>query len=622
MTLNKKNMKLTINLARFAMFLLLFSGCKKTTFDKTMTGEALGDFRLSQPANNTSLALNAATPNNTITISWTASKPGVNTAPTYKFVAAPKAAGNLDAPTLEFPSNNGGTATTLTLTEKQIDDALSLKGYAAGATVELIWSVKADNGTTTRLSQDIFNITITRMKDGVTPFILLGPVSSLSAVTINPTSTTENFKFNWTRAKPATGGPAVTYKVLFAERKVDALGNELPVNWNAPLFSIVSDNAGLDSLATINYKRFSDSLTAKGFTNLPTPVELKWTVVATSGTWNQRADFTNSLVIVREVKVYIVGSATPGGWDISQSTRLIEDPRFPGTYFTYIMLNGGNEIKFVNGQAWPPAPGAVDWGQDPAAPAGTLTDVNENNIPVSSTGVYRVTVDLSNKKFYLQTAVSNGIGGMGVIGSFQGWSQPATKIPYIGVNKFIYLVNMNTNDEFKFHDGNDWNNSTNSLNRWYAVNNAAGGKMVIDPGSGFDNFKWTGASGRVRAIWDGSNPLDLQYSLTPAVEMRVVGNGINVPGVNDWDPPTSPQMTYSGNGVWTISLALKANMEIKFLAGNAWGAFDYEDNSGGIQTLGTPRAIKWDGGPNFKTPVSAGTYTITLNEYTQTVTIN
>ena len=97
---------------------------------------------------------------------------------------------------------------------------------------------------------------------------------------------------------------------------------------------------------------------------------------------------------------------------------------------------------------------------------------------------------------------------------------------------------------------------------------------------------------------------------------------MNVPGVNDWDPPTSPQMTYNGNGVWTITVALKANKDIKFLAGNAWGAFDYEDNSGGVQTLGTPRAIKWDGGPNFKTPATAGTYTITLNENLQTVTIN
>ena len=117
----------------------------------------------------------------------------------------------------------------------------------------------------------------------------------------------------------------------------------------------------------------------------------------------------------------------------------------------------------------------------------------------------------------------------------------------------------------------------------------------------------------MRAIWDGSNTTDLQYSLTPASQMRVVGNGMNIPGVNDWDPPTSPQMTYSGNGVWTATLALKPG-EIKFLSGNAWGAFDYE--------FAGPGKIQWNGGPNFNTPTVAGTYTITLNEHTGSYSIN
>ncbi len=110
--------------------------------------------------------------------------------------------------------------------------------------------------------------------------------------------------------------------------------------------------------------------------------------------------------------------------------------------------------------------------------------------------------------------------------------------------------------------------------------------------------------------------------MSAATQMRVVGDGMNVTGVNDWDPPTSPQMTYSGNGIWTITIALKANKDIKFLAGNAWGAFDYEDNDNNNTAGGTnKRKIKWDGSDNFKTPAAAGTYTITLNENAQTVTI-
>jgi len=185
-------------------------------------------------------------------------------------------------------------------------------------------------------------------------------------------------------------------------------------------------------------------------------------------------------------------------------------------------------------------------------------------------------------------------------------------------NRFIYITNMTQNDEFKFHDGNGWDNSTNNNSRWYDVN---GSNVMIINGTGpGNNFKWTGSTGPVRAIFNYANVNDPKYVLAEATEMRVVGDGIQ--GVPAWDPGASPQMTYSGNGVWTISINLVANKDIKFLAGNAWGAFDYEDDSGGSQATGTPRKIKWDGGPNFKTPATDGTYTITLNEYTQTVTIN
>ncbi len=582
--------------------LLLFAGCKKVTFEGNVaTGEGLVDFTLKTPVSGSSYILNAGTPNVLVPFAWNEAKPGLYAVPGYKIIMALKNGGSLETPLIEFPV--AGNVTTASLTYQQLDDALKTKSIANGAKTDLIWTVQATNGSVTILSQSIFNISITRMKDGASDFVLLSPASSTNPVTINPGSTAENLIFRWTKSKPPTGGPAITYKVLFS----------LTGDFTNPLFTLNPGAAPADSMATITYKAMNDSLIKYGLTVLGNPAKLKWTVVATSGTWKQQADYVNDLVIIREVKVYIVGSASPGGWDIAQSTRMIEDPRFPGTYFSYLQLSGGNEIKFVNGQDWPPFPGAIDWGQDPAAAAGTITADGENNIPVTTSGVYRVTFDLTNKKFYLQTAVSNGIGGMGMIGNFQGWSQPATKMSYLDVNKFIYLASMNSNDEFKFHDGNDWDNSTNSLHRWFSVDNNNGGKMVVDPGSGYDNFKWTGASGRMRAIWNGSNPLNLKYDLTPASEMRVVGDGMNIAGVSDWDPPTSPQMVYQGNGVWKATLVLKAGKNIKFLSGNAWGAFDYEDGGNG--------KIIWDGNNNFNTPGTAGTYTITLNEYNGTYSI-
>ena len=51
------------------------------------------------------------------------------------------------------------------------------------------------------------------------------------------------------------------------------------------------------------------------------------------------------------------------------------------------------------------------------------------------------------------------------------------------------------------------------------------------------------------------------------------------------------------------------------------GLVYYEDASGGSQAVGTARKIIWDGNANFKTPAVTGSYTITLDEKAQTVTI-
>lgn len=590
---------------------ILLGGCKKADFEGiNPTGEGLVNFALRTPSSGTKLVLNAATPNAPVTITWTASTPGLSTAPTYKWIAAVKTGGTLDVPALEIPSDAAGAATTLTLTQKQIDDALAAKGIAAGVATDFIWSVTSDNGNVKIRSTDVFNISITRMKDGASPFVLLGPVPTVTPMEINPVSTTDLLKFNWTKSKPATGGPAVTYRVLYAERKLDGNGKELPIDWNTQtLFSIASDNSGADSLLTLTTKRLSDSLANHGYADQSLQANLKWTVVATSGTWKQQADYMNDLFILRQIKFYIVGSFT--GWDINNPWEIITDKksdRFGKVFYAYVKLNAGDEFKFFKIKG--------DWGSgygnNGASGVGFSTGYNVGgNFVIGSSGIYRLTLDVENNMAYVQQKQ------VGIVGSMQGWNPASpTYGGYVNRNKFIIVTNSTAGDEFKLHDGSAGSPWTFGIkdDRWWG--DAGSGNLNYDGGD--PNLR-AAATPRSRVIWDGTNGQQVKFEQSPASEMRVVGNGIQ--GVPDWNPGASPQMTYSGNGVWTITLTLVAGREIKFLAGNDWGAFDYEDNSGGSTGL-TPRAIRWDGSDNFKTPVTTGSYTITLNEHTQTVTIN
>jgi len=319
------------------------------------------------------------------------------------------------------------------------------------------------------------------------------------------------------------------------------------------------------------------------------------------------------------LRFYLPGSyqaATGNGndWDPPTAPELIRDQRaglFNNMYYIYIYLPAGAQFKVTQGRSWD-----VNYG----GTGGNMVAGSPDNFNVSTAGVYRISINRSTLKYDIRSGRMGFVGG----GTGAGWNPPNVFPNYAmgapATNLFVGLSDFNTTDAWKMIDSDSWNNGSNAVDETRSYGSAGGSGSTIVTNGG--NFPTVPSNGRYRVIWDGRNVDNTKYEMSPATEMRLVGDGINQVGVNDWDPPTSPQMTYSGNGVWTITIALKANKSIKFLAGNAWGAFDYEDNSGGSQALGTARKIKWDGGGDFKTPATAGTYTVTLNENTQTATIN
>ncbi len=289
-------------------------------------------------------------------------------------------------------------------------------------------------------------------------------------------------------------------------------------------------------------------------------------------------------------------------WDPATAPELIRDLR-PGLlnamYYTYIYLPAGAMFKFTQGRSWD-----VNYGG-----TGNILAPNGQDLSVPVAGVYRITIDRVNMRYNIS------LGRMGFVGGATGanW-EPGNTFPnyamgHLGNNLFLGVTDLAAG-EWKLIDRNQWNDGSNSVaeTRSYGSAGGSGSTMVVND----RNFPSVATPGRYRVIWDGRDPNNIKYEISAATEMRVVGDGIS--GVNAWDPGSSPAMTYQGSGIWRITLNLVGGKDIKFLAGNAWGAFDYEDAGNG--------KIKWDGGPNFKTPATSGTYTITLNEQTGTYSIN
>ncbi len=307
---------------------------------------------------------------------------------------------------------------------------------------------------------------------------------------------------------------------------------------------------------------------------------------------------------------YQAATGNGNNWDPGTAPELIRDIRSDALnklYYIYIYLPGGSEFKVTQGRAWD-----VNYG-------GSGGDLSPGgaNFSVTTSGFYRISIDRANMKYDIREGRMGFVGGA----TGAGWTPPNVFPNYAlgnsATNLFVGLTDFTTGG-WKLIDHNDWNNGDiTAVNaRSYGATGGSGSTLEINGA----NMPDITTAGRYRVIWDGRNVDNIKYEMSPGTEMRVVGNGIQ--GVPDWNPGASPQMTYSGNGVWTITITLVADRDIKFLAGNDWGAFDYEDNSGGSTATGTPRKIKWEGGDNFKTPGVTGSYTITLDEKAQTVTIN
>ncbi|MEE1945045.1 SusF/SusE family outer membrane protein [Pedobacter sp. KR3-3] len=572
-------------------------GCKKTEFDELSKGEALGSFASTAPANNTMLVLNSATPSNKVTFTWSAATPGVSTKPTYKLIAALKT-GSLDAPFIEFPADNNGTATSLNLTQKQLDDALKAKAVADGAKVDLIWAIQATNGTV-KVNTATMNISITRMGDGVSNFLLYGPVSSSTPVVINPNSTTDFLNFKWQKAFPGVTANAVKYQVKFVAKGGD---------FNNPIFTYTSNNSGLDSALAVGYKDISDKLTAAGYTDQATPVALQWTVEATSGNFKKTADYVNDLVITREVKMFLVGGDTPASWTAESALQMIPDAANPGTFYIYVKLNAGNGgLKFLNQQQWPGGSlNSSDWGMKPGSPGDALVE-NEVNIEnYGPSGVYRVTFDSKNLKYYVQA----DHGQMGAVGSatVAGWNPPGVfpsqALSLIATNKFLGFVNLTSGQEWKMIDGNAWGNGSVSGSRDYGKGTTDGSMLE----TGESNFSFTGTTGLKRIVWDGTDIKNLKYSVTDGT-VFLVGNATAGGWDNSPGNAALPAMTYQGNGKWTVTTNLAVG-EFKFIFTK--GNWDY--NYGGAA------GVIAEGGANIGITV-AGNYTVVLDEYNRTYTL-
>ncbi len=529
-----------------------------------------------------------------IAFSWTTPKYSTDTA-NYKFILEIDSTGrNFVQEATKIVMGSLGTS----LTGKELNAILLNYGFTLGTPYNMDFRITSSYGNNNeRYLSNVVKVSVTPYND---PSVLTTTNTSVTCALA--TASQASNTFNWTPSFNGYTGN-VTYTLQY---------DSATKNFAAPQEIAVGVNIFTKGLNQGEMNQTALNSGIPGGNSGKVEYRLKATTAQGAVSYSNVVNVTiqSYLPIVR---FYLPGNyqaSTGNGsnWDPPSAPEFIRDTRSGALnklYYMYIYLPAGAEFKVTQGRSWD-----INYGGS----GGTLSSTG-GNLSVGAAGVYRISIDRVTMQYDIRAGRMGFVGGA----TGAGWDPPSTFPNYaLGApakNLFVGLTNF-TAGGWKLIDNNQWNNGDITVlnTRSYGSSGGSGSSMLINDA----NMPDISTAGRYRVIWDGRNVDNIKYEISPATEMRVVGNGIQ--GVPDWNPGASPQMTSSGNGVWTITLTLVANKEIKFLAGNDWGAFDYEDNGDG----GAPgtRNIKWEGGSNFFTPATTGSYTITLNEHTQKVTIN
>lgn len=586
-------MKKLLSLTLLASLAILFNACDKVEdlplYEKGST--------VTLSASSATVAPTLADSNaNVMVLNWSDPKYGQSSS-LYKFIIEMTPTGNNFAQKVTKVVTG---SLTDTIQGRDLNNLLLNLGLTAGTASNIDVRVVSSYGNNNE--RYISNVLTISAKPFADPAVLSTEKTTVTGTLANASQPSNTF--SWTQAfKKYTG--TITYTLQYdSAGKNFANVQEIPVG------------VGLLSKALNQGEMNQTALSVGVVGGTQGKVDYRIKAVTASGS----TAFSNTVSVVINSYESIVRLYLPGGyqgstgngndWDPPTAPEFIRDTRSGALnklYYIYIYLPAGAEFKVTEGRSW-----TLNYG----GTGGNLA-VNGANFSVATAGYYRISIDRTSMQYDIREGRMGFVGG----GTPSGWDPPsvfpARAMGLAQTNLFVGLTDF-TVDGWKLIDNNAWNNGdlTVTNTRSYGSNGGSGSTMEVN-GANFPNMP---SAGRYRVMWDGRNPDNIKYEYSPATEMRVVGDGIS--GVNAWDPGVSPQMTYQGDGKWQITLDLVAGKDIKFLAGNAWGAFDYEDNSGGSTATGVARKIKWEGGDNFKTPAASGTYTITLDEKAQTVTIN
>jgi starch-binding outer membrane protein SusE/F len=441
---------------------------------------------------------------------------------------------------------------------------------------------------------------------------------SNSELVLQESKQNENLTFNWTTGTNQGTSASISYKLQIDKADnnfANALEYDLGVNKFSQSISIKNLNFILLNTFGVN-PGVAQSFEAK--------------IIATVAGLEaepQVSIVTFSLTPYKPVSttLFMVGDATPAGWNISNAIEMTPSTTVPGTFVYQGSLTVGAFKLPVNKDGC--------WCQDfytKNATDATKIVYNQNGSgddlkwQITQSGQYKVTVDLLNLTITIERLTAPPFSQIWIVGdaSPSGWNIDSPQaFTQSTANPFIFTYEAHfTAGSFKILAGS----TGNWCGEWYRplTDGQALSATAVAQSSGCspDN-KWNVSSsdaGRYKITLNTSNnTISIQK-----VNLYIVGDA----GPNGWNIANPSPMTYS-NGVYTFSGQLNAGeFKISKFKGD-WCDGDWINPATANQSISNGTYIITHGcdGPDNKWKVQsgdAGTHTISINLDTHVMTIN
>lgn len=434
---------------------------------------------------------------------------------------------------------------------------------------------------------------------------------------LDPSMYLNNFTFSWTTGTSEGTGSSISYKL-----EIDKTEN----NFSNPVeYDFGTNKYSFDlNVATLNHILLTTFGAQAG-----TPIALQARITATFAndtvaTQTSTADLIFTPYSPLTTTLYIVGDATPNGWDIANATAMVQSASNPAEFTYNGQLSSGN-FKFAVNQdgCW-----CQDFYTRNADDATKMVyniggSGDDLQWPVEAAGMYKVTANVLDLTISIEAVEAPPFTQLWIVGdaSPSGWNIDSPQAFTVTDNPFIFTYEGTfTPGVFKILAGStgDW------CGQWYRplVDNQVLTETTVAQNSGCDvDNKWqvtAETAGRYKITLDTANNT---IHITP-VQVYMIGDATP----NGWDMGALMPMDKNGSTyTWTGNLTAGEFKFTKFNTNWCEGteivaataaqsisntSFNYRDNCEGDDN-------KW-----VVTAAQAGNHTITLNLDTNTLTIH